>query len=167
MEQTYVVATKQGLAPELVGLVQEGMRTPGYKIIAFFPTARQTQLYSELLQMLGIRVLEIHSRKSQAQRNKVSDEFRMGSSLIMFTSDVSARGMDYPDVTRVIQCGAPSDRAQYVHRLGRTARAGKDGSGVLLLCDFEDWFLRDLKDLPVKPRPNMSNQDAAQVKPKL
>lgn len=56
-----------------------------------------------------------------------------------------------------IQCGAPSDRAQYVHRLGRTARAGKDGSGVLLLCDFEDFFLREIKDLPVKHRPASAN----------
>ena len=44
--------------------------------------------------------------------------------LLLFTSDVSARGMDYPDVTAVVQVGLPSDRAQYVHRLGRTARAG-------------------------------------------
>ena len=51
--------------------------------------------------------------------------FREGHSLVMFTSDVSARGMDYPDVTSVIQVGQPADKAQYVHRLGRTARAGK------------------------------------------
>ena len=52
--------------------------------------------------------------------------------MIMFTSDVSARGMDYPDVTTVIQVGLPSDKAQYVHRLGRTARAGKQGECVLV-----------------------------------
>ena len=90
-------------------------------------------------------MLEIHSRKSQAQRNKVSDLFREKHSLVMFTSDVSARGMDYPDVTSVIQVGQPADKAQYVHRLGRTARAGKQGSGVLLLADFERGFLRDVK----------------------
>lgn len=167
VEQTYVIATKQGLAPELVQLVREGMQTPGFKIIAFFPTARQTQLYAELLNELGIRVLEIHSRKSQSQRNKVSEEFRVGSGLIMFTSDVSARGMDYPDVSRVIQCGAPSDRAQYVHRLGRTARAGKDGSGVLLLCDFEQWFLREVKDLPMKRRNCMPDQVSQQMLPAI
>lgn len=51
----------------------------------------------------GFRVLEIHSRKSQGHRNKVSEQFRNGRGLIMFTSDVSARGMDYPDVSTVIQ----------------------------------------------------------------
>ena len=48
-------------------------------------------------------MLEIHSRKSQSHRDKVSEQFRNGTNLIMFSSDVSARGMDYPDVTRVIQ----------------------------------------------------------------
>lgn len=48
-------------------------------------------------------MLEIHSRKSQGHRNKVSEKFRNGEGLIMFTSDVSARGMDYPDVTAVLQ----------------------------------------------------------------
>ena len=45
--------------------------------------------------------------------------------------------MDYPDVTSVVQVGLPQDKASYVHRLGRTARGGKGGDGVLLLCDFE------------------------------
>lgn len=48
-------------------------------------------------------MLEIHSRKSQGHRNKVSEQFRNGQGLVMFTSDVSARGMDYPDVSAVVQ----------------------------------------------------------------
>eukprot|EP00967_Tisochrysis_lutea_P087786 scaffold124252_cov30-Tisochrysis_lutea.AAC.2 len=68
--------------------------------------------------------------------------------------------MDYPDVTAVIQLGLPSDKAQYIHRLGRTARAGKDGGGFLLLADFEACFLRQLHDLPVTNRPPL---DEAQV----
>lgn len=68
----------------------------------------------------------------------------------MFSSDVSARGMDYPDVSYVLQVGCASSREQYVHRIGRTGRAGKIGVAMLLLCDFESFFLRDLKDLPVQ-----------------
>jgi len=59
-----------------------------------------------------MQVLEIHSRRSQSQRNKVSEQFREGHSLVMFTSDVSARGMDSPDVSSVIQVGLPADKAQ-------------------------------------------------------
>lgn len=88
-------------------------------------------------------------------------QFKNGTNLIMFSSDVSARGMDYPDVTAVIQLGLPSDKAQYIHRLGRTARAGKDGGGFLLLADFEACFLRQLHDLPVTNRPPL---DEAQVR---
>jgi len=58
---------------------------------------------------MGLPVLEIHSRKSQSQRTRVSDAFRDGHGLVMFTSDVSARGMDYPDVTAVVQVGAPTE----------------------------------------------------------
>ena len=53
-------------------------------------------------------MLEIHSRKSQGHRNKVSEHFRNGRGLVMFTSDVSARGMDYPDVTAVMQVNKDS-----------------------------------------------------------
>merc|ERR1712060_629870 len=86
---------------------------------------------------------------SQSKRTRISEEFRTAQQGILFSSDVSARGMDYPDVTFVFQVGAPSDRAQYLHRLGRTARAGKEGSGLLLLCSFEQSFLQLVKALPL------------------
>merc|ERR1740123_2345877 len=79
------------------------------------------------------KALEIHSRRSQSQRTRTSEEFRTSQQAILFSSDVSARGMDYPDVSFVLQVSLPSDKAQYVHRLGRTARAGKSGQGMLLL----------------------------------
>jgi ATP-dependent RNA helicase MSS116 len=137
------------------------MRTePQFKIIAFFVSARGTQFHSELFNAMGIPVLEIHSRKSQAHRTRVSDQFRSAASAIMFSSDVSARGVDYPDVTLVIQVGVPADKSQcvtinqpplficshvcssccfcrYIHRLGRTARTGKAGQGLLLLTPPE------------------------------
>jgi superfamily II DNA/RNA helicase len=68
--------------------------------------------------------------------------------MVLFSSDVSARGVDYPDVTFILQVGL-TERKQYIHRLGRTARAGKEGSGLLLLCNFEKFFLRELNDLPI------------------
>lgn len=120
-----------------------------FKVIVFFTTARLTQLSAELFNKLGVPVLEIHSRKSQTARTAVARTFSAGSGLVLFTSDVSARGVDYDDVTHVVQVGAPSDNAQYVHRLGRTGRAGKAGSGLLILADFEASFVRSLADLPV------------------
>lgn len=91
-------------------IVREHMaKEPDYKIIAFFVTARFTQYMATVFnKCLGIPVLEIHSRKSQANRTTTSDKFRNGKNVIMFSSDVSARGVDYPDVTLVIQASAYS-----------------------------------------------------------
>merc|ERR1712127_605149 len=86
---------------------------------------------------LNVPVIEIHSKKSQSFRNKSSDAFRKAKRAVLFTSDVSARGVDYPDVTHVIQVGLPESRDQYIHRLGRTGRAGKKGEGIVLLAPFE------------------------------
>ena len=145
---------------QLVHAVEEAKRIPDFKIICFFVTARLTQLHAELFNLMGIPVLEIHSRKSQSARTKVSKQFREGRSGILFTSDVTARGMDYPNVSTVIQVGMPSDKAQYIHRLGRTARAGAGGSGILLLADFERSFLNKCKDQPMVMREGVGAEEA-------
>jgi len=132
-------------------LSSEMARNPkNFKIMVFFVAARITQLYSEMFNQAGVDVHEIHSRKSQGHRTKAADTFRSQQKGIVFSSDVLARGLDFPDVTAVIQVGVPSARDQYIHRLGRTGRAGKSGGCILLLHDFESYFLRSISDLPVK-----------------
>jgi ATP-dependent RNA helicase MSS116 len=97
------------------------------------------------------RIFEIHSRLSQAQRTRASDSFRRCSSGILLSSDVTARGMDFPEVTHVIQVGIPRDRDTYIHRIGRTARAGKEGQGWLISPSIEAQELpRKLRDLPLQ-----------------
>lgn len=120
-----------------------------YKVLVFCTTAMVTRLVADLLSKFNLNVREIHSRKTQSYRTKVSDEFRNSKGIILVTSDVSARGVDYPDVTLVIQVGLPSDKEQYIHRLGRTGRKGKQGQGILLLSPWEEFFLSTNKDLPI------------------
>ncbi len=73
----------------------------------------------------------------------------LGKNGIMFSSDVSARGLDYPDVSFVLQVGI-TEREQYIHRLGRTARAGKSGHGGLLLAPYEEKCMKKaLSDMPL------------------
>lgn len=74
--------------------------------MCFFTTARITQFYCALFNALGVPVLEMHSRKSQAQRTRAADQFRAATRCVMFSSDVSARGVDYPDVSLVVQVSA-------------------------------------------------------------
>jgi ATP-dependent RNA helicase MSS116 len=129
------------------------------KVVVFFPTARMVSFFAEFFQE-GFEhpIIELHSKKSQSARNTASDKFRRAKNAILFTSDLSARGIDWPDCTTVIQVGSPESRDQYIHRLGRTARAGKDGTGLLVLLPFEAQFLSELRGLQVIP-----NQDLAQL----
>ncbi|XP_007040170.2 PREDICTED: probable DEAD-box ATP-dependent RNA helicase 48 isoform X1 [Theobroma cacao] len=125
-------------------------QAPDYKVIVFCTTGMVTSLVYLLLREMNMNVREIHSRKPQLYRTRISDEFRESGRLILVTSDVSARGMDYPDVTLVIQVGIPPDREQYIHRLGRTGREGKGGEGILLIAPWEEYFLDEIKDLPLE-----------------
>ncbi|XP_064986122.1 DEAD-box ATP-dependent RNA helicase 31-like [Musa acuminata AAA Group] len=120
-----------------------------YKVIVFCTTAMATKLVADLLSELKLNVREIHSRKPQSYRTRVSKEFKESKGLILVSSDVSARGVDYPNVTLVIQLGVPADREQYIHRLGRTGRKGQEGTGILMLAPWEDFFLSTIKDLPI------------------
>ena len=111
VNQCLVVAPFEAQVPMLVHLVRAAAAAPAHKVLAFFCTARQTQFHAELLNAMGTPVLEIHSRMSQAQRERASAAFRAATCAILFSSDVSARGVDYPDVT-----GAPRLRACYPTR---------------------------------------------------
>lgn len=86
--------------------------------MAFFPTARATGLAAALFQRLniGMEVLEIHSRKSQSARNAAAEKFKSLRKGILFSSDVTARGIDVPGVTTVLQVGLPANTEQYIHR---------------------------------------------------
>ncbi|GLT67826.1 hypothetical protein SLA2020_401050 [Shorea laevis] len=128
-------------------------QAPDYKVIVFCPTGMVTTLMYMLLREMKLNVFEIHSRKPQLYRTSISDEFRDSNRLILITSDVSARGVNYPDVTLVLQVGIPSDREQYIHRLGRTGREGKEGEGILLIAPWEQYFLDVIKDLPLEKVP--------------
>jgi ATP-dependent RNA helicase MSS116, mitochondrial len=96
------------------------------------------------------KVYEMSSSLTQRERSFNTDGFRRAESGILVCSDVAARGMDFPDVSHVIQTHYPQSIDQYIHRVGRTGRAGKDGIGYLLLqsgdrMSFSREFARDLK----------------------
>ncbi|KAL9544854.1 hypothetical protein MBANPS3_007413 [Mucor bainieri] len=124
------------------------------KVIVFLPTTKATMVYANMFKRLmpDRMVYEIHSKKGQDQRSRIADKFRKSKeSSILFTSDVSARGVDYPGVSLVLQVGVPSSREQYIHRLGRTGRAGREGEGIIMLAPFEKAFLeKEVSDLPIQ-----------------
>ncbi|KAF7348624.1 DEAD-domain-containing protein [Mycena venus] len=151
--------------PHILRLIAHDQLTnPGKsKVILFLPTTKMTQLTATLVHALAgtalpagpnTRVYEIHSKRTQEQRTRVSDMFRNSKTgaTVLVTTDVSARGVDYPGVTRVIQVGIPAGREQYIHRVGRTGRAGGAGRGDLVLLPWEIGFVTwQLTDVPLKP----------------
>ncbi|KAF8734920.1 DEAD protein, partial [Rhizoctonia solani] len=145
-------------------LAHDQLTNPGKsKSVIFLPTTKMTQMYASLLRELArdtlpagreTQIYEIHSRKDQDSRSRTSDRFRKDTSgaSVLVTSDVSARGVDYPGVTRVIQVGIPSSSDQYIHRVGRTGRAGTEGRGDLVLLPWEIGFVTwQLTHVPMKP----------------
>jgi ATP-dependent RNA helicase MSS116 len=125
-------------------------QTQDAKIILFFPATSVVQFTTDVLQSMGLDTLQIHSKMDQTKRVRVSDKFRKSRSSILCTTDVSARGVDYPGVTMVIQVGMPSNREQYIHRIGRTGRANKSGEAMLILSPFEEQYLGQVDDLPIR-----------------
>ena len=137
-----------------------------FKAIIFFPTLNEVSFAAESMSRfrpsrnteasdvgfpLTTGVYELHSRLSQAQRTQAADAFRRAESAILLSSDVAARGMDFPGVTHVIQIGLPPNEEQYIHRIGRTARAGKEGEAWLILSDAQNREVRHrLRQMPLK-----------------
>lgn len=161
-QESLICSLKDCLPRALQVVLAEAIRYPKeHKILVFCPTARSTSLAAAVFnQLRGIKgsgygklgpVFEIHSRKSQVVRTKTMETFQTSPSGILFSSDVTARGIDIPGISLVLQLGLPSSLEQYIHRLGRTARAGKEGRGVLILADFEQFFLNqaDVRKLPI------------------
>jgi len=81
----------------------------------------------------------------QKKRNKVFDTFGKVDEGILIATDVMARGVDFPDVNWIIQFDPPQDPNFYVHRIGRTARVGKEGNALLLLLEHENTYLNYLQ----------------------
>ncbi|KAG0274732.1 hypothetical protein BGZ95_009515 [Linnemannia exigua] len=140
------------------------------KIMVFLPTTRGAQMYAKVFARLSmgkeLSVFEIHSAKGQRERTLTSRNFKnINTPAVLFTSDISARGVDYPGVGMVIQVGAPLSLDHYIHRIGRTGRgdrklkdkkggAGEEeqGKGVLILGQLDEGFIEH----QLKPSPLFS-----------
>lgn len=123
-----------------------------FKSIVFMPTVSSASHFTNVL--AGImgknRVTCINGKMTQAQRQKASDRFKAAVDHVLVTTDVIARGMDFPNVTDVVQFGSPQDTNSYIHRIGRTARIGNRGKSFLVLCEPETSFLKSLEKIKIK-----------------
>jgi ATP-dependent RNA helicase RhlE len=95
----------------------------------------------------GIQSAAIHGNKSQSIRTKTLDEFRQGRLRVLVATDLAARGLDVDDITHVINYDLPMEAETYVHRIGRTARAGAGGDAISFCSSEERAYLRDIERL--------------------
>ena len=125
------------------------------KVIVFCKAKYGVAEIVERLNTCSVSVGEIHSNCTQAQRNKAIEAFRAGEIRVLVATDIAARGIDVESVDLVINYDLPEDANFYVHRIGRTARAGKKGQ-ALSLCGQKDMpLLRNIEKLIGKEVPRV------------
>ncbi len=117
------------------------------RAIVFTRTKRGADKVTRFLADAGLSAAAIHGNKSQNQRTKALDAFKHGSVTILVATDIAARGIDVDNVSHVVNFELPNIPESYVHRIGRTARAGKSGIAVSLCDGAEREFLRDIEKL--------------------
>jgi ATP-dependent RNA helicase RhlE len=102
---------------------------------------------SEHLARSGIVAEAIHGNKSQNARQRALDLFRTGKARILVATDIAARGIDIDDISHVVNFELPNEPESYVHRIGRTARAGGEGIAISFCDPSERGYLRDIERL--------------------
>lgn len=119
---------------------------PDSHTLIFCNTKVETTVISEWLCNQGMKADGIYGNLSQSKRNSLIDRFRNRDISVLVSTDVAARGLDIDDITLVINYDLPQDSSNYVHRIGRTGRAGKHGEAISF-CSYEDCaFLDPIED---------------------
>ena len=114
------------------------------RTLVFVRTKRGADRLVKRLKSRGVVAVAMHGDKSQNQRERALRSFHSGETDTLVATDVAARGIDVDDVTHVINFDAPADRDAYVHRIGRTARAGRTGVGITYVVDDQ---VKDVREI--------------------
>ncbi|WP_455366159.1 DEAD/DEAH box helicase [Kaarinaea lacus] len=140
------------------------------QVLVFTRTKHGADNLSKHLITSGIRATAIHGNKSQGARSKALSDFKGGKARVLVATDIAARGLDISQLPHVVNYELPSTPEDYIHRIGRTGRAGNEGEAMSLVCVDELKLLRDIErlikrdiskvviddfepDLSIKPEP--------------
>lgn len=128
------------------------------RVIVFSRTKHGANKISEFLEKNGIVSEAVHGNKSQSARQRALENFKSGTTRVLIATDIAARGIDVDNITHVINYDLPNESESYVHRIGRTARAGTSGVAISF-CDAEEKaFLKDIEKLIGKSIPVILEQ---------
>ncbi|KAJ1833356.1 ATP-dependent RNA helicase [Coemansia sp. RSA 2711] len=146
LEQGYVMCESDKRFLLLFTFLRRNLKK---KVIVFFSSCNSVNYHAELLNYIDVPVLDLHGKQKQQKRTNTFFEFINADKGILLCTDVAARGLDIPAVDWIIQYDPPDDPRDYIHRVGRTARAGGQGKSLLFLLPSELGFLRYLKQAKV------------------
>ncbi|VEN57329.1 unnamed protein product [Callosobruchus maculatus] len=147
LDQQYVLCPKDVRDAYLVQTVREfrGIDTKG-NIIIFTNTCKTCQIISMTLGELGFENVALHSMLPQTQRLAALARFKSNTVKILIATDVASRGLDIPTVALVINHMLPKVPKEYIHRVGRTARAGRLGKAISLVTPYDIKLLQNIED---------------------
>mgnify|MGYP001823182972 FL=1 len=134
-------ARKRELLSEMIG------RGNWQQVLVFTRTKHGANRLAKQLNQDGITTDAIHGGKGQGARTKALRDFKAGKTRVLVATDIAARGLDIQRLPHVVNFELPHVAEDYVHRIGRTARAGQDGTAVSLVCIDEQKLLKDIENL--------------------
>jgi ATP-dependent RNA helicase RhlE len=170
--EQYVTYVQQAEKPALLTIMlRVGFGAKGNmdRVLIFSRTKHGADRIVRQLNQAGIAANAIHGNKSQPQRERALAEFKAGKVKILIATDIAARGIDVSGVSHVINFDLPNVSEQYVHRIGRTARAGAAGVAIAFCSDDERAYLKGIEKLTrqhvdVVPLPENFVAEAARIK---
>lgn len=132
---------------------------PGSSTMVFTRTCEATRFLALMLRNLGQRAIPISGQMSQSKRLGALNKFKAGECNILICTDVASRGLDIPSVDMVINYDIPTNSKDYIHRVGRTARAGRSGVAISLVNQYElEWYIQ-IEKLIGKKLPEFPAQE--------
>ncbi|MFT7233036.1 MAG: ATP-dependent RNA helicase RhlE, partial [Cyclobacteriaceae bacterium] len=144
IDQKVIFVDKVKKADLTVKLIKEGNWS---QVLIFMRTKHGANKLGKKLVKSGLAAAEIHGNKTQGARTKALDGFKKGTIRVLVATDIAARGLDIPLLPHVINFELPNVPEDYVHRIGRTGRAGASGEALSLVCSEEVEYLRGIEKL--------------------
>ncbi|WP_298012845.1 DEAD/DEAH box helicase [uncultured Aquabacterium sp.] len=126
-----------------------------HQVLVFTRMKHGANRLVEFLLKQNITAMAIHGNKSQSARTRALADFKSGELQVLVATDIAARGIDIDQLPHVVNFELPNVAEDYVHRIGRTGRAGADGEAVSLVCVDEEGFLADIEKLIKRPIPRV------------
>lgn len=156
LKQYYIFVPEKMKDAYLTAILNE---FEGKSTIVFCSTCKNTQRVAYFLRNLGISAIPLHGQMSQPKRLGALTRFKSNKRSVLIATDVASRGLDIKDVDLVVNLEIPTHSKDYIHRIGRTARAGKSGVSIAILSQYEIELYQRIEDVIKKKLPKYEMKD--------